>query len=76
MSGVTPTVRREPDPEEGLSNRSPSVTVRWDSTKLGITGSEVAEILYTTEPRITLNGTRAETPTPEAEIPVCRSWCR
>src|SRR6185295_1159477 len=70
ISGVTPTIRREPDPEEGLSNRSPSVTVRWDSTKLGISGAEVAEILYTTEPRITLNGTRAGTPTPEGDTGV------
>src|SRR6185312_15927334 len=31
----------------------------------GITGSEIAEILYTGEPRITLNGSRAGTPAPD-----------
>ncbi|HEY7058624.1 MAG TPA: hypothetical protein VH458_18965, partial [Vicinamibacterales bacterium] len=63
VAGVSAAVKREP--EEGLSNRSPSVTVRWDSTKLGITGTDVADILYTTEPRITLNGIRAGTPAPD-----------
>ena len=56
IAGVTATVQQEPD--EGLSNRSPRVTIRWDSTKLGITGPDVADILYNTEPRITLNGLR------------------
>ena len=53
VAGVTTTVQRVPD--EGLSNRSPRVTVRWQSQQLGITGQEVAETLYTTEPRISLN---------------------
>jgi L-seryl-tRNA(Ser) seleniumtransferase len=57
VPGVTAQVQEEAD--EGLSNRSPHVTIRWDSTKLGIAGSEVADILYNGEPRITLNGTRA-----------------
>ncbi len=65
ISGVTAIVHRDPDPEEGLSNRSPSIAIRWDSAKLGITGNEVAEILYTGEPRITLNGSRAGTPAPD-----------
>ena len=34
IPGVTAVVRRE-DPEEGLSNRSPGIAVRWDSKKLG-----------------------------------------
>ena len=62
IPGVTAIVHRDPDPEEGLSNRSPSIAIRWDSVKLGISGSEVAEILYTGEPRITLNGSRAGAP--------------
>jgi len=62
IPGVTAIVHRDPDPAEGLSNRSPSIAIRWDSAKLGITGNEVADILYTGEPRITLNGSRAGTP--------------
>jgi uncharacterized pyridoxal phosphate-dependent enzyme len=51
---VTATVRRDAGP--GRGNRSPGVTIRWDSAKLGITGAEVTDILYTTEPRIALGG--------------------
>src|SRR4029453_16663817 len=63
IAGVTATVRR--DGGEGRSNRSPGVTVRWESKRLGITGQEVADTLYNTEPRIALGsagggGGRAE----------------
>lgn len=60
IAGVTPTVRQEPD--EGLSNRSPSVSLRWDAAALGMTGQDVADVLYNTDPRITLNGSPAGTP--------------
>ena len=53
IPGVTASVRREPG---GRGNRSPRVSIQWDSTKLGITGAEVTEILDTTEPRIVLGG--------------------
>ena len=52
LEGVT-TSLREPD---GRSNRSPSLGIRWDANKLGITGQEVSNILYNTEPRIALGG--------------------
>jgi L-seryl-tRNA(Ser) seleniumtransferase len=44
---------REP---EGRSNHSPSLNIRWDTAKLGITGQEVSQILDTTDPRIALGG--------------------
>src|SRR4029077_224268 len=47
------TAVREP---RGLSNHSPGLTISWDPSKLGITGEEVSNILYTTEPRIALAG--------------------
>lgn len=53
IPGVTASVRRE---AAGRNNLSPSVTVRWDSRKLGITGPDVTDILYNTEPRIALGG--------------------
>jgi uncharacterized pyridoxal phosphate-dependent enzyme len=48
-------------PNEGLSNRTPSLQITWDGTKLGITGQEVSKYLLDTEPRIVLasgNGVR------------------
>ena len=53
IPGISATVRTE---AEGRSNRSPSVSIRWDSKALGITGPEVADILFNTEPRIALGG--------------------
>ncbi|MGH9310688.1 MAG: hypothetical protein ACRD1U_15035 [Vicinamibacterales bacterium] len=53
VAGVTALVEEDPGP--GLSNRSPRVTLRWESTALGLTGQDVVKILDTTEPRITLN---------------------
>ena len=38
----------------GLSNKSPSLSITWDSTKLHITGEEMAEELARTKPRIAL----------------------
>jgi L-seryl-tRNA(Ser) seleniumtransferase len=53
VPGVTATVGKEPG---GLSNRSPRLSIAWDSAKLGITGGEVADILWDTDPRIALGG--------------------
>jgi hypothetical protein len=47
-------VQREPG--AGLSNRSPRVSVRWDSKQLGITGADVSDLLDSGEPRIALGG--------------------
>jgi seryl-tRNA(Sec) selenium transferase len=44
---------REP---QGLSNRSPGLTISWDPARLHITGEEVSEELATTKPRIALGG--------------------
>lgn len=47
------TTVREPS---GLSNRTPSLSIRWDSKQLGINGQAVSDILYNGEPRIALSG--------------------
>ena len=52
IDGVTANVR-EP---RGLSNHSPSLSVRWDTEKIGISGEDVSHTLFTTEPRITMTG--------------------
>jgi L-seryl-tRNA(Ser) seleniumtransferase len=49
LEAVTATVRRE---VAGLSNRTPGLRIGWDPTRMGITGSELARLLFTTEPRI------------------------
>lgn len=54
VPGVTATVQREPG--ASLSNRSPRVTIRWDSQQLGITGPQAAELLDKGDPRIALAG--------------------
>jgi L-seryl-tRNA(Ser) seleniumtransferase len=51
-AGVKTSVR-EPT---GLSNKSPSLTIMWDPSKLHITGDEVAEELARTKPRIAVGG--------------------
>ena len=52
IPGVTADVRQP----RGLSNRSPGLTIRWEPVKFGISGEEVAQHLYITEPRIALGG--------------------
>jgi L-seryl-tRNA(Ser) seleniumtransferase len=54
IAGVTAVVQREPG--ASLSNRSPRVSIRWDSKQLGITGAGVADLLDQGEPRIALGG--------------------
>lgn len=41
-----------------LSNHTPSLVVRWDTAKIGITGKAVSDALYNGKPRIALFGRR------------------
>lgn len=50
IPGVTTSVRMP----EGLSNKHPTLNIRWDPAKLNVTGRAVAKHLFTTEPRIAL----------------------
>jgi L-seryl-tRNA(Ser) seleniumtransferase len=52
IEGVAATVRQP----RGLGNHSPGLSINWDPAKLGITGEEVTNILWTTEPRVALGG--------------------
>jgi L-seryl-tRNA(Ser) seleniumtransferase len=54
IEGVTTAI----DQPAGLSNRTPSLSVRWNRAKIGISGREVAGILFETEPRIATPGGR------------------
>ncbi len=58
VDGVTTKVNQ---PNEGLSNRTPSLQITWDHSKINITGAELAKMVRDTEPRMILasgNGTR------------------
>ena len=50
IPGVTTSLKMP----EGLSNKHPTLNIRWDPAKLGVTGRVVAKHLFTTEPRIAL----------------------
>jgi L-seryl-tRNA(Ser) seleniumtransferase len=52
IDGVTAAVRQP----RGLGNHSPGLSINWDASKLGITGEQVSNILWTTEPRVALGG--------------------
>ncbi len=52
VNGVSASIH-EP---QGLSNHTPGLTISWDAAKLGISGEELTNILYTTEPRVALAG--------------------
>ena len=54
IDGVTTSVTETTE----LSNRTPSLTIKWDPKKRGITGAAVAKHLMDTEPRIATPGGR------------------
>jgi D-glucosaminate-6-phosphate ammonia-lyase len=49
VEGIRTELRSEPG---GLSNRSPRLHISWDPRTLPITGPELGQVLFTTEPRI------------------------
>jgi L-seryl-tRNA(Ser) seleniumtransferase len=54
VAGVTTTINQP----NGLSNRTPSLTIVWDRQKVATTGDTVARVLLDGEPRITLDAAR------------------
>ncbi len=50
VSGVTTSVRQP----EGLSNRMPTLEIRWDKAALGVSGDAVARQLFDGVPRVSL----------------------
>jgi L-seryl-tRNA(Ser) seleniumtransferase len=52
IDGVTATVRQP----RSIDNHSPGLSINWDPAQLGISGEEVSNILWTTEPRVALGG--------------------
>src|SRR5262249_26151610 len=56
VDGVTTQIKQ---PNDGLSNRTPSLQIMWDGAKLGISGTEVARYVLDSEPRIVVAGSTA-----------------
>jgi L-seryl-tRNA(Ser) seleniumtransferase len=56
---VDTVTTRMADASEGLSNRSPRLTIQWDAAKVGISGQELAKVLLDTDPRIVVAGSNA-----------------
>ena len=54
VAGVTTTINQP----NGLSNRTPSLTILWDRQRIAATGETVARVLLDGEPRITLDAAR------------------
>src|SRR2546427_7865049 len=54
VEGVTTAITQTTE----LSNRTPSLTIRWDRRRLGISGADLARHLLDTEPRIATPGGR------------------
>ncbi len=66
VEGVSTTVE-QPD---GLSNHTPSLVIRWDRKRLGISGRTVARLLLDTEPRIATAGSRGRAGATETGIAI------
>lgn len=58
VSGVTTEVTQPED----LSNHAPVLHIRWDATKVGITGKEVEEVLGKGRPRVFVAGSMGVRP--------------
>ena len=52
--GAIASVETEIVQPAGLSNKTPSLRIRWDTQRIGLTGEAVARTLFSTEPRISL----------------------
>jgi seryl-tRNA(Sec) selenium transferase len=50
VDGVSAVIRQP----KSIDNHSPSLAITWDPAKLGITGRQLADLLWTTEPRISV----------------------
>lgn len=65
VDGVTTEIRQP----RGLSNRTPSLRVRWDQTKIPFAGDEVVTMLLSGEPRVAVSGAGSFLPFPPDRSP-------
>jgi len=56
VPGVTTAVRQP----NSLSNHAPTLTIRWDAAKIGISGRELEKYAYDNDPRIVLGSSSGD----------------
>lgn len=56
------SVKTEVSQPEGLSNRTPSLTITWNEKKLGVSGKTVTDTLYEAKQRIAINAAGGDEP--------------
>jgi len=62
--GAIPGVTTEVREPSGLSNRTPSLLVRWEMARIPLTGAAVEQLLWDGEPRIAVGGAGSFLPFP------------
>lgn len=62
LKGIPAVTAEVIPPQQDLSNRCSTLRIRWDATKVGITGTELAARLDEGTPRITLLGAQGSRP--------------
>ena len=62
LKGIPSVTTKVNPPEEDLSNRSSTLDIQWDATKVGITGTELVAKLDKGTPRILVVGGRGTRP--------------
>jgi uncharacterized pyridoxal phosphate-dependent enzyme len=69
---AVPGVTTEIAEPQGLSNRTPSLRVSWDMTKIPLTGFDVENLLWDGTPRIAIGGAGSFLPFPPPTEPEIR----
>ncbi len=62
LKGIPSLTTEIHPPTEDLSNRAPTMTIRWDAAAVGITGTELVEMLDKGTPRILVGGGEGHRP--------------
>ena len=66
---TVPGVSTDVSPPEGLSNRMPSLQIRWDKAALGVTGEAIARQLFESAPRVAIFPAQRRPGTPPGAPP-------
>jgi len=64
-----PSVSTRVQQPAGLSNRTPTLLVRWDPQTINLTGHEVETLLYEGDPRVAVGGAGSFLPFPPSTAP-------
>jgi uncharacterized pyridoxal phosphate-dependent enzyme len=62
LKGIPSLTTQVNMPTEDLSNRAPTLSIHWDATQVGVTGTELVEMLDKGSPRILVTGGQGRRP--------------